>query len=106
VVGARLAGGLLSAANYAEVLTKSIDRGRTLADSVAQVGRLRLTVWPLDAEQAATAASLRAATRAQGLSLADRCCLALGLSKNLPVLTADREWQRLAVENLEVVLIR
>src|SRR5437773_2124123 len=36
IIGARLPGSLLSAANYAEVLTKSVDRGRTLDDTVAQ----------------------------------------------------------------------
>jgi len=37
-------------------------------------------------------ARLRAATRAQGLSLGDRACLATGLRLGWPVITADRSW--------------
>ncbi|MDQ3582536.1 MAG: hypothetical protein M3495_13440 [Pseudomonadota bacterium] len=32
-----------------------------------------------------------------GLSLSDRACLALGVRLGLPVLTTDREWQKLAL---------
>ena len=36
-------------------------------------------------------------TRALGLSLGDRACLALGLRGGLPVLTADHAWQQLTL---------
>jgi ribonuclease VapC len=105
VVEGRLPHCLISAVNHAEVLTRSVERGRGLDDTRALVARLRITVWPFDAEQAATAASLRAATRPQGLSLADRACLALAISRDLPILTADRVWQRLTL-GLDITLIR
>jgi ribonuclease VapC len=38
--------------------------------------------------------SLRTATRAAGLSLGDRACLALGLRTGFPVLTTEREWAK------------
>jgi ribonuclease VapC len=38
---------------------------------------------------------LRASSRAFGLSLCDRACLALAQSLALPALTADRSWARL-----------
>jgi PIN domain nuclease of toxin-antitoxin system len=96
-VAARFPHCMISAVNYTEILTKSVDRGRTLADTIAQVRRLQLSVWPLDAEQAATAASLRIATRDHDVSLADRCCLALALTQNVPVLTGDRKWRNFDV---------
>jgi PIN domain nuclease of toxin-antitoxin system len=105
LVAGRLPHSLLSAVNYAEVLTRSVDRGRDLDDTIAQVRRLQIAVWPCDAEQAAIVASLRAVTRPYGLSLADRCCLALGLNRRAPVLTADRDWRKLKLD-LDIVLIR
>ncbi len=92
-VATRLSNCLLSAVNYVEVLSKSVDRGRSLSDTIIQVNRLQLSIWPFDAEQAATAASLRTATRDHNVSLADRCCLALALTQNVPVLTGDRKWR-------------
>ena len=50
---------------------------------------------PLDAEDAGRLAELRPKTRALGLSLADRACLALALRLGLPVLTTDGAWAEL-----------
>jgi ribonuclease VapC len=44
-------------------------------------------------------------TKHLGLSLGDRACLALGIAKNLPVLTADKIWTELRLP-VEVRLIR
>jgi ribonuclease VapC len=41
-------------------------------------------------------ADLRARTKHLGLSLGDRACLAAARSRDLPVLTADRAWAKLA----------
>ena len=59
-----------------------------------------------DAEQAFLAAELRKHTKNQGLSLGDRACISLGMKMNLPVYTADRVWQNLQLNNLEIKLIR
>jgi ribonuclease VapC len=40
---------------------------------------------------------LAAQTRALGLSLGDRACLALGLALKAPVYTADKSWKKLKV---------
>ena len=45
-----------------------------------------------DAAQAKVAGDLRSLTRAQGLSLGDRTCLALAPALGLPAMTADRAW--------------
>jgi ribonuclease VapC len=39
------------------------------------------------------------------LSLGDRACLALALSRSIPALTADRDWKKLKV-GLSIVVIR
>lgn len=104
-VASRMPDGFLSATNYAEVLTRAVDRGRPLDDAIAQVARLQLTVVPFDAVQAATAASLRTKTRTHGLSLGDRACLALALTHNLPALTGDKAWTELDI-GVKVELIR
>ena len=91
------AGAVINAVNYAEVLSKLADAGeeparahRRLRDQ-GLVGGL-LEVVPLDEEDAVGIARLRTATRAQGLSLGDRACLATGLRLGRPVLTADGTW--------------
>jgi ribonuclease VapC len=50
-------------------------------------------------------ARLRPLTRAQGLSLGDRACLATGLRLGRPVITADRSWAALDV-GVTIQLIR
>lgn len=61
-------------------------------------------ILPHDAAQARTAGLLRRATRTAGLSLGDRSCLALALSLDAPVLTADRAWADLDVgARIEVI---
>jgi ribonuclease VapC len=78
--------------NLAEVFGKMIEYGKSLEDVVTQVERLRIPVVPFDTEQARIAASLWKRTRAIGMSLGDRACLALALNTSLPVLTTERDW--------------
>ena len=54
-------------------------------------------VVPFDEMQAWDAGRLRPYTRALGLSVADRACLALARTLDLPVLTGDRAWTSLDV---------
>jgi PIN domain nuclease of toxin-antitoxin system len=95
----------ISAVNLSETLTLLLRYGKSLEAAAHQVERLRIPVVAFDQEQARIAAALAPETRHAGLSLADRCCLALGKSMGLPVLTADREWSRVAV-GVEVEIIR
>ena len=87
----------LSAANLAELLAKLQDNGVAVAQGLALVGELELAIEPLGADDATESAHLRSLTRAAGLSLGDRACLALARRLNLPVLTADRACLRVEV---------
>ncbi|HYL14379.1 MAG TPA: type II toxin-antitoxin system VapC family toxin [Terriglobales bacterium] len=91
---------LLSAAtsstvNLAEVQGKLVDSGLSSRDAwEATLSPIREPT-AFSAEHARTAGSLIAQTRALGLSLGDRACLALGLALKVPVYTADRSWRKL-----------
>ena len=100
----------LSAANWAETLSKAADTGRDPAELAADLDEQGLLpglieVEPLTAEDALTMARVRLDTGRTDISLADRACLALTLRLDLPVLTADREWADLGL-NIEIRPIR
>ena len=84
--------GAISAANVAELFAKLIDRGFPADEIDALFANLGLEIIALDATQAKASAMLRTATRAHGLSLGDRACLALARTLNAVALTADRAW--------------
>ena len=96
---------VISAVNYAEIVTKLIDHGVSDSTAAEVVGDLDLEVVMLDAETAMEACLLRESTRRWGLSLGDRACLALARARGLPAVTADRSWASVDV-GVEIVLIR
>jgi PIN domain nuclease of toxin-antitoxin system len=93
----RLAGALVSAVNYHEVLAKLIDRGVEAEEAGLLLGELDIDVIAADREQADTGGKLRVATRGTGLSLGDRSCLALALSRAGVAVTADSAWANLEI---------
>lgn len=86
---------VISTVNLAEVQSKLVARGlspdRAWAAALVPVEE----AIPFTSEQAKAAGSMVAETRAWGLSLGDRACLALGLALQAPVYTADRSWKNL-----------
>jgi len=96
--------GVVSSVNYAEVLTKLLERGATPLQADTAWRTLAIEVVPLTGLQARDAAGLRPATKPLGLSLGDRVCLALARERKQPAVTAERSWAR--VGGVEVVLIR
>ena len=96
---------VISSVNHAEVWAKLLDTGLSPSDVATIAQQLPLTVMPFTADQARLAGNLRPSTGALGLSLGDRCCLAL--AQQLPdatVVTADRPWAGLS--GWDIALIR
>ena len=83
-------GGACGAANWSEVAQKIRTHGRNWDLSRALLASYGLVVEPVIAADAEWAASRW--TRGEGLSLADRLCLALGERLDADVLTADLAW--------------
>lgn len=96
---------VLSSVNLAEVASRLVDAGGPPAEVRKVLEDLDLEIHDLTADLAFSTAELRAATRARGLSLGDRACLALGQALGLPVLTADRAWAELEV-GVEIRAVR
>jgi ribonuclease VapC len=95
----------ISAVNLSESYSKMVEYGKAMEDVAHQVERLDIPVIEFDEEQARIAASIWKITRDVGMSLGDRCCLALALKLGLPAYTTDSEWEESPV-GAKVVLIR
>jgi ribonuclease VapC len=86
-----------STVSLAEVHSKLVSRGLRPDDAwEAALSPIREVV-PFTTEHARLAGDLVAKTRAIGLSLGDRACLALGLALKAHVYTADRSWNKVRV---------
>ena len=97
-VAERLAGAMVSAGNYSEVVSKLVDRGTPPEDITAILADLDVEVVPVDRHQAELAGLMRATTSGLGLSLGDRACLALALVRRATALTTDRAWAKLEID--------
>jgi ribonuclease VapC len=98
---------LICSVNLSEVLSKMLDTGMPLDVARQLLLPLGLEEVPFGPELAISAAALRTMTRVFGLSLGDRCCLALAKELGAAVLTADRPWLQIASKvGVEMVLTR
>jgi PIN domain nuclease of toxin-antitoxin system len=93
-VSAVLTDACISTVNLAETPGKMTEYGKPLEAVAYQVGRLQIPVISFDDDQACLAASLLQSTRAIGLSLGDRACLALAVKTSLPALTTESAWAK------------
>jgi PIN domain nuclease of toxin-antitoxin system len=96
--------GIISSINYAEVMSKLLERGVSAADADNAWAGVPLQVEALTLQQARSAAAFRPQTRHLGLSLGDRCCLALARERGWPAVTAERAWAQL--DGHHIALIR
>lgn len=94
----------VSVVNWAETLSKIASDGSDPQQVVAAFEGT-LILEPLIETDCLEIARLRPLTKAHGLSLADRACLALAKRLDLPVITADRDWADLDL-GITVQLIR
>ena len=102
-----IADGVVSVVNESEVISKLIWREQTAEQAVAIVRGLPYRLVDLDRQLARRAAVLWEATRPQGLSFADRCCLALAERERLPVLTADLRWADVSIGlDIRLIMVR
>ena len=111
VADAVAASAAISAANWAETLSKLADSGHAPSEVVADLAKQGvlpglIEVEPLNAEDSLAMAEIRVRTGDRSLSLGDRACLALALRLRVPVLTADRRWAELDDLDADVRPIR
>jgi ribonuclease VapC len=96
IAASLVAGGVMSTVNVSEVYAKLVELqlDPTTADPVLNsLDRIE----PLTLSQARLAGDLRRSTRHTGLSLGDRCCLALTLELAAEAYTTERAWTRVEV---------
>jgi ribonuclease VapC len=100
-----LAKAVISSVNLAEVQSKLVKDGNDPEDAWDDAIAVVPAVEPLTAEQAKIAGTLIAQTEHRGLSLGDRCCLALAIVLNAPVYTSDQIWRDIKI-GVEIHVIR
>jgi len=102
----RVSSSVILSINFAEVLQKSATAGRDPEQVGSLLRRMTMGVVPFDHTLASESAALWPLTRHEGLSLADRGCLALAMAIGGIAVTADASWARLSIPSVEVHLIR
>lgn len=96
----------MSAANLSEVVAKLIQHGVPDGEAESILKSFDLDIVPVDEEIAVMAGKLIKQTRAHGLSLGDRICIASGILRRDTLLTADKVWSKISIEGVEIKLIR
>ena len=91
----RLEGALINSVNWSEVLQKAEQKGVEVEGVREELEALGLKLQAFSLEEGERAAELYAVTRAHGLSLGDRACLATALTMNGVAVTAEQVWSKL-----------
>jgi ribonuclease VapC len=87
---------VINSVNLAEVAAGLIANGKSQSQARAALRAIGCRVVEADEETGLDAGFLRKLTDPAGLSLGDRFCLAQGRRLGVPVLTADRQWLKIA----------
>jgi ribonuclease VapC len=96
---------IISTVNVTEVACKILEKGFAEQQARLVIRNLGMVEVEFDSQQAWRAAELRASTRAWGLSLGDRACLALAQDRDIVAVTADRSWLETKI-GVSIELIR
>ena len=97
---------VMSAVNVTETLSVLQRTNISPEEGLTLITDIVTTIVPFDLEQAEQVAKLHPLVQPQGLSLADRACIALGIRLQIPIYTADRIWDELKLDNIDIRLIR
>ncbi len=94
--------------NLTEVISKLCEHGVPADAAMEAVQCLGVEIVLHSLQHALLAGALRPTTKAFGLSLGDRACLALGRERRATVITAERHWDERveAVANVSIQKIR
>lgn len=108
---AKVAGAIASAriasVTYAEVVGHFIQAGMPAGQVDAMLDPLPIAIVPVDRALAQDAGRLHAHTAGAGLSVSDRCCLALARRDGLPVWTGNAAWKAIGdAVGVKIVAIR
>lgn len=98
IVDRYLAHAMISTVNLTEVASYHVRKGMPMDEFAELLKDLALNVIEYDEAQALLAACILPKTSPKGLSLGDRACIALAMTRNLPVLTADSVWKTLDLD--------
>lgn len=96
--------GVVTAANWAEILQKARQYGGDPHEVGLMLRSLGLQVVEITREDGERAAAIW--QKGIPLSLGDRLCLAVGARLQLPVMTADILWADASIEGVEVEVLR
>jgi PIN domain nuclease of toxin-antitoxin system len=95
----------MSTVNFSEVLASFGRAGQDVLLMTKTLLAMPVELVEFSTEQATIAVGLAQMTRAAGLSLGDRACLALARARRIPAMTADRAWSRLQL-GIEIQTVR
>lgn len=104
-IASLMPGAHISAVNVSEVAAKLAEFRYVTWTAREVLAELALSPEPFDLADAEDAGELRPVTSAQGLSLGDRACLALGRRMSGIVYTTDRAWRNVEA-GVEIVIAR
>jgi ribonuclease VapC len=104
-VAAALDEAVISTVNLAEAVTKLVLTTGSRARTQRLIEEAEVDVVDFDESLALETGALAALTRARGLSLSDRACLALARREGAVALTADHAWRKVDL-GIDIQLIR
>lgn len=95
----------MSTVNFSEVLGRFAHAGQDVVPIARRLLATPIELVDFSTQRAVMAAALVPATRAEGLSLGDRACLALARERRIRAITADKAWRRLDL-GIEIETVR
>lgn len=103
IVEPLLVGAKISSVNVAEVFGKLAEKKKLSLEVLEAFQKSGVEVVPFDFIQAQKVGELRPLTKHLGLSLGDRCCLALAILSDATAVTAGRNWKKLSLCSIKSI---